>query len=71
MVVIGAGPAGLGAAHQLKKLGAQVSCFCILLFVLIISYNNHSKREMYNDHPRMCLCVCPLVHSYTITRISI
>jgi len=25
VVVIGAGPAGLGAAHQLKKLGAEVS----------------------------------------------
>ena len=28
MVVIGAGPAGLGAAHQLMKLGAEVSRCC-------------------------------------------
>ena len=34
VVVIGAGPAGLGAAHQLTKLGAEVSSYCILICLL-------------------------------------
>jgi len=34
-VVIGAGPAGLGAAHQLKKLGAEVSSYSSLIYICV------------------------------------
>ena len=38
MIVIGAGPAGLGAAHQLTKLGAQVSLCCSLIHIYFLCF---------------------------------
>jgi len=44
VIVIGAGPAGLGAAHQLTKLGAEVSW---VLYYILHTYGILSPAVTY------------------------
>jgi len=49
VVVIGAGPAGLSAAHQLKKLGAVVSWCCALVYIHSCAFRAINKTCCYSN----------------------
>jgi len=56
VVIIGAGPAGLGAAHQLMKIGAEVSLYGA--FLDIFSHNFFTCRsKILNFLSVQCCCL--------------
>jgi len=39
--------------------------------ILIIFRVSRRRREMYCGHERLCVCVCPRPHAYTIARTRV